>query len=85
MKKPFSKKDFQKLEKFINNYDALHEEIRELEGKLQRLLKQQQSCVEELASTRKEEEAFFLEISERESIPVQDLKVMATAWVMEKK
>jgi len=82
---PLKKKDFKKLEQFIEKYDALHEEIRELEGKLQRLLNQQQSCVEGLAITRKEEETYFLEISEREGIPVSELKALATAWVMEKK
>lgn len=85
MNNPFRKEDLQDLQLFIDKYDSIHASIKNLEGILQSVLAEQKKCVDDLDLVRKDEEAFFEEISAREGLPVLDLKKLATSWAMMKK
>ena len=82
---PFTEEDYKKLKDFIQRYDTVHASIEALEEILQSALANQKKYVEELEAVRQNEESFFQSISEREGLPILELKKLATAWAMEKK
>ena len=78
----FTEQENSQIFEFVKQYESFNDSIKGLEIKIKDLLNQQESILKELSNVRKDEEEFFLSVSERTGLHVSQLKKMAQSLVM---
>jgi uncharacterized coiled-coil DUF342 family protein len=80
---PFQKDDFETIANFVNKYDQLYAELRNLEDHVQKVIALQGDIVKELEDARKAESQWFINLSEKSGIEITELKRLASTWASE--
>lgn len=78
----FTEQEQVQIFEFVKQYDGFNDSIKDLEVKIKELLNAQEAVLIKLGETRKEEESFFNQVSERTGLHVSQLKKMAQSLVM---
>lgn len=71
---PFAGSDVRQILEFVQRYDNLYGKLGKLEEQVQEILKAQEIVVDQLKSTRIDEELFFVKVSAESDIEISVLK-----------
>ena len=80
----YTEQELEQIFEFVKTYDSFNDSIKDLEMQIKELLNKQEELVIKLSDTRKTEEQFFTDVSERSGLHPSQLKKLAHAIVMEK-
>jgi hypothetical protein len=78
----FTEQENSQIFEFVKQYDSFNNDIKVLEASIKDLLNAQEVVLIRLGETRKDEEDFFNQVSERTGLHVSQLKKMAQSLVM---
>ena len=80
----FTREEQNELLAFVRTYESYNDEIKVLEEQIKSLLDSQEVIVKSITQTRKEEEDFFISLSERTTMHPSQLKILAKSFIIEK-